>query len=312
MDAGCCSCPGVDVIAAIASIWWRALRASNLPTVWTNVLMGTLLALPQGTHTPQWWPLLLLIAGGSCAYLAGMAHNDLCDEPFDRSHKTPRPLVTGALTRRSMQIMMCGLLVGFIATVTAAAMLQDRFDLVTKALLIGLFLSIVAYNVLHRLHGGVAGVLMAACRALLVLLAAQIAGGLDAPQVWIGATAVACWTAGITLLARGERGGEPTVRGWLALFIIAAAALPAVGLTGSGPLPYATFGGLLIIGAGWIPTIWRTHANGRPVPAVIWSILGLCVLDSGLLLAADQLIAAGVAMACMALCMALQRRTIGT
>ena len=279
--------------------------------------MGTLLALPQGTCTPQWWPLILLAVGGSCAYLAGMAHNDLCDEPFDRSHNATRPLVTGALTRRSLRNVMCGLLVGFIAAVVTAAILQDRFDVVAKALIIGLFLSIVAYNVLHRLHGGVASVLMAACRALLILLAAHIAGGLNAPQVWIGTAAVASWTAGITLLARGEHGGEATAGGWLALFIIAALAAPLIGQTHAVSMPTAIFGSILIIVGVWIPCIWiaviqRRYANGHRVQAVVCSILGLCILDSALLVAANELIAGGVAMACMALCMALQRRTIGT
>jgi hypothetical protein len=200
----------------------------------------------------------------------------------------------------------------FIAAVFFASAAKDGFDLVTEALTIGLFLSIMLYNVMHRWHAAVAAGFMAACRALLILLAAQVAGGLGSEQVLIAAAAVACWTAGITLLARGERGGEAKARGWLVLFILATMLVLGVGYSGTGPIPIATFGGLLIVGVGWIGAIWRQHALARHVPAVIRAILGLCVLDAALFLAADLLIAAGVAMVCMALCMALQRRAIGT
>jgi len=300
------------MIVTRASIWWRVLRASNLPTVWTNVLLGTLLALPADSPTPNWWSLACMLVAGSFAYLAGMAHNDLCDESFDRACEAPRPLVRGELTRHSLQRAMTALLVGFVVAVTGAAMVHHGLNVVTDALIIGLLGSIMGYNLLHRSNWAIAALFMAACRALLVLLGAQIAGDLTSGPVLFAAAAVACWTAGITLLARGERGGESAAGGWLGLFILATVLTLGVGLSGMGSLPVATFGGLLVLGVVWVPTIWREHARGRHVPAVMWSILGLCVLDAAMFLATDHFIAAGVAVACMALCMVLQRRAMGT
>jgi 4-hydroxybenzoate polyprenyltransferase len=294
-----------------SAVWWRALRASNVPTVWTNVLLGTLLALPPSQSVPNWWSLLLVLIGGSCAYLAGMAHNDLCDEALDVAHNTPRPLGQSELTRRAMQWAMSLLLVGFISAIAAAAFIDHRFTLTTAGLTIGLFLAIMGYNVLHRWNAALATVLMAACRGLLVLLAAHMAGGLNTPSVLIAAGAVAFWTAGITLLARGERGQHATVGGWMLFFGIAPLGAVAVGALG-GTLLGATIGGLLVLYGAWIPVIWRRYANGQHVPAVVWSILGLSVLDAALLLAANQLVGAGIAMVCMAVCVLLQRRSIGT
>src|SRR5438045_8697498 len=68
--------------------WLELARISNLPTVWTNVLAGWLLA--GGLW--DWRPLTWLLAGGSLMYTAGMILNDAIDVKFDCEHRQERPI----------------------------------------------------------------------------------------------------------------------------------------------------------------------------------------------------------------------------
>ena len=78
---------------------WRAYlllsRISNLPTIWTNVLAGVVVA---GGALP--WPLTaLLIAAISLLYTGGMFLNDAFDRDFDATHIPERPLPAGEIGR---------------------------------------------------------------------------------------------------------------------------------------------------------------------------------------------------------------------
>ena len=69
--------------------WTVALRlgrVSNLPTVWTNVLAGTVLA----GSIPTPFPMGLLLLAISLFYVAGMYLNDAFDRQFDASEENER------------------------------------------------------------------------------------------------------------------------------------------------------------------------------------------------------------------------------
>ena len=77
--------------------WTVALRlgrVSNLPTVWTNVLTGTVLA----GSTPTPFALGLLFLAISLFYVAGMYLNDAFDRHFDTAAYPQRPIPSGAVT----------------------------------------------------------------------------------------------------------------------------------------------------------------------------------------------------------------------
>jgi 4-hydroxybenzoate polyprenyltransferase len=292
--------------------WWRLLRASNLPTVWTNVLVGVLLALPASTAMGNTSVLALLLVAGSAAYLGGMVLNDLSDLQWDRSNNTSRPLVKGAITPRAAAICMATLLIGSGMVIEVASRLSGASPLWSTVLWAALLGAIVLYNEIHRRDWRMAAITMGLCRGLLVLLAAFVTSGAITPMVGIAATGIALWTAGITVLARGERGGESTIRGGLWLLLVAALSPLGVfvlaGDTPSGPL----VGGLLVLYAAWIPAVWRHRGAGHRMNAVVWAICGLCVLDAALLLAVNRLEAAGLAMVCLGVCWFAQRRASGT
>ena len=95
--------------------WLELLRISNLPTVWTNVLVGGVIAnsaflggrslgFPAGT-------MIVVLISGSCLYLAGMVLNDVFDLKIDRQERPSRPIPSGRVSRRSAAMLGTILLV---------------------------------------------------------------------------------------------------------------------------------------------------------------------------------------------------------
>ena len=72
----------------------RLSRISNLPTVWSNVLVGALLA--GGSLADRRLPLLMLAL--SLFYTGGMFLNDAFDRDFDAKHRPERPIPAGEVT----------------------------------------------------------------------------------------------------------------------------------------------------------------------------------------------------------------------
>ena len=69
--------------------WLILGRVSNLPTVWTNVLVAWLLS--GGAFT---WSAALswMLAGASLLYVGGTTLNDFFDVAFDREFRKERPI----------------------------------------------------------------------------------------------------------------------------------------------------------------------------------------------------------------------------
>ena len=63
-------------------------RVSNLPTVWTNVLAGTVLA----AGTTQGWRTGLVVLAMSLFYIGGMYLNDYFDRAIDARERPQRPI----------------------------------------------------------------------------------------------------------------------------------------------------------------------------------------------------------------------------
>jgi len=299
-------------VRVVSGAWARTLRAGNLPTVWTNVLVGAMVALPLAQPLPPLDALALMLLAGSCAYMGGMALNDVFDLSFDQSVGAPRPLAQGSLKQRTVVLVAVGLLAASFVAALGAACLAGQPVIYTAACAAALVFAIVDYNAMHRRNWALAAVLMACCRVLLVLLTAIALSGEVAGPVWIAAGAIGLWTAGITVLARGERGGEAHVRGWLVLFLAAALCTVPLYMVVAADAFKMLLAGLFILLVCWIPSIYGCRRQGRHTGAVLWSIAGLCVLDMALLESIGRIEAGCIAMACGVLCMFLHRRVLGT
>lgn len=191
--------------------FWRTFavlgRVSNLPTVWSNCLAGWLLG--GGGAWGPWWALAL---GATSVYLGGMFLNDAFDAEFDRRHRPTRPIPSGAVPETRVWQWGFGLLAFGTTVLALPGWTQARFSLLLAA-------TVLAYNAIHKRTPLAVG-LMAACRLLLYLIAASVAGGrVGGLALWAG-LALALYVAGLSLIARREALPEP--RPWWPAMLLAA------------------------------------------------------------------------------------------
>jgi 4-hydroxybenzoate polyprenyltransferase len=220
--------------------WLILTRGSNLPTVWSNVLAGWLLAqgqqfrragsgqLDQAPDPLGWGGLLLLLLGVSLTYVGGMILNDAFDARWDAERRSTRPIPAGLIAvGEALRAGWGALALGFILTVLAA---PAKLRLTVAVIALALALCVVVYD---RWHKGVswAPAVMGLCRALLPPLGFLVAGVplyfLPLPMGdadWIMlAHMFGLWllTFAITLVARHEATGGGAGRWVEGLLLIA-------------------------------------------------------------------------------------------
>src|SRR5260370_25481493 len=81
-------------------------RISNLPTVWTNVLAGTVLA---GGVVQHWQTAIVLLAM-SLLYVGGMYLNDYFDCAIDARERPQRPIPAGDVSAATVAVFRFGML----------------------------------------------------------------------------------------------------------------------------------------------------------------------------------------------------------
>lgn len=185
--------------------WLELARISNLPTVWTNVLAGWLLAGGQW----EWKPLAWLLAGGSLIYTSGMMLNDAADVKYDRTHRPERPIPSGRVP------LMLVWAVSVVMMLSGAAMFVRGAEAcvwLTGALLA----AIVAYDFYHKQWSGSVFV-MGSCRTLLYLATASaVTGSLswgEHHETIMKAIALGGYIVGLSLVARHEARAHQVSRG---------------------------------------------------------------------------------------------------
>lgn len=209
--------------------WLELARISNLPTAWTNVLAGWLLAGGQ----LQDQRLLWLLFGASLLYSGGMILNDAADAGYDREHRKERPIPRGAVSVGAAWGggMLCLMIGGNLCSVFGGASVGS----------VGLLCAaILAYDLYHKPWAG-SVIIMGACRTLLYLTAASAAiHGFSNPEavlvsrergaLLLSALAIGLYIIGLTKMARLEALGDKArvrriVNQPVLLFVPAAAAL---------------------------------------------------------------------------------------
>jgi 4-hydroxybenzoate polyprenyltransferase len=185
--------PGVEAaVFGVRRSRWRAYlllaRISNLPTVWTNVLAGTVAA---GTVLDWSWFFYTALAA-SLFYSSGMFLNDAFDADVDRRTRPERPIPAGDLSRAE------AFSIGAALLVAGALMLAANL----QAFVTGLVLAaaIVWYDARHK-GVSLAPVVMGGCRALVYVLAAAMAGQVSTAAV-VCAVAMGSYIVGLTVVAK--------------------------------------------------------------------------------------------------------------
>ena len=202
-------------------VWLELSRGANLPTVWSNTLIGCLIAAAFGATMDGSTPvqLVALLAGVSLLYTGGMFLNDACDAEWDRTHRPTRPIPSGRLSLRSVRVAAgLALLAGTSLLIWVS---PSGRALTVLGLLV---VAILAYSRWHK-GNPLAPVWMGLCRAALPLVG-YLAFAPDCDccaqgserLVLAHAAALLLYTASISLLARHEAtGGKPHAAGtWLA------------------------------------------------------------------------------------------------
>jgi 4-hydroxybenzoate polyprenyltransferase len=172
-------------------------RFSNLPTVWTNVLAGT---IASGAAFVKADAARIAVAV-SLLYTAGMFLNDAFDREFDATARPGRPIPAGDVTAREAflsgwVLLASGLLLVALAGHTASLMWAAV-----------LAVAIVFYNYRHK-QNPFGPLVMGICRGLVYCVAAAAASSVTR-AVGVGALALTVYVVGLTVVAKyaGPRAG---------------------------------------------------------------------------------------------------------
>lgn len=283
----------------------RLGRISNLPTVWTNVLVGALLA--GGSLADPRLPLLMVVF--SLFYVGGMFLNDAFDREFDAQHRPERPIPSGQVSARQVFVVGFGLLAIGMAGVSATSGVPGGAP-AWRALASGAALAaaIVYYNAHHK-GNPLSPLVMGLCRVFVVLTAAFSVAVVLPPAVVLAAIALLCHLIGLTYIAKQEhlqRIGNLWPLGFLAVPLLYGLALAA-----SAPVvwvPLTLYAGVLVFALNLL----RRRGRGDVPRAVVTLIAGMSVLDGVVLAGGGHVLPAALAIVAFVLTLALQRWVSGT
>jgi hypothetical protein len=276
----------------------RLGRVSNLPTVWTNVLAGTVLA---GAEWRNWKTAAVLVAM-SLFYVGGMYLNDYFDRSVDARERPERPIPAGEIAAEAVAAGGFGLLLAGIVVL---------LPLGTGAALAGvlLALAIVGYDAFHK-GNPLAPLVMGLCRALVYAGAAAAALGSVDGTVLVAALVLLAYVAGLTYAARQESLDQ--VGNLWPLVLLAAPLVLALPAVSQGPIALAIY--LVLVGwtAYGVVLLARRPFAGAVSRAVALFIAGISLVDAALMAGAGAIAAALIATAGCGATLLLQRSIAGT
>ncbi len=270
-------------------------RVSNLPTVWTNAIAGTVLA-----GQPSVSVVLIVGCALTLFYVGGMWLNDAFDAEIDSLERANRPIPMGEISASTVfggGFAMLG--VGIILA----------FSLGTTVGLAGLCLAaaVVLYDWLHKrtaLSPVIMGVTRFFCYIVSALAVGQITG-----SVVFGALGLLAYTAGLTYAAKQEA-YDRLDRAW-PLVVLALPLIYALTQTAGDIVALAIWVGLLAVVLLALRRLFRRNKGDVPT-AVVTMIAGMSLYDATLIAGTGQTGLAVVAVAGFGLTLYLQRVVSGT
>lgn len=143
-------------------------RFANLPTVWSNGLLGILVGwIYFGRARGPVCPGCLVLIGLSlsCLYLGGCFFNDWHDAEFDQKTRPERPIPSGRWSRTTVLTLAISLMTAGVLTSLLVTAASGLFA-------IGIVLCILAYTRWHKVHPA-SFFFMAGARTLIYPLAAM-------------------------------------------------------------------------------------------------------------------------------------------
>lgn len=285
--------------------WAAALklgRVSNLPTVWTNVLAGAVLANPDFDGLR----VVLAAAAVSLLYIAGMFLNDAFDVEWDREHQADRPIVKGEASLQEVVRIAVALLVAGVALVLLAA--GGRHWPLAAVGVLALIGLVLLYDWKHK-QWSFSPWIMGGCRLTVYLTAAAVAAGAWNGPVLAGGLCLLVYIAGITYSARAEH--LNTLNNYWPVALLLAPPAFVLYLGFDNVLAWAAVAVLLV----WLGRAARRLLPGprRQVPRAVGALLaGIALVDTAILLALRQPLPALLAAGAFGLCLLAQRKIAPT
>ncbi len=279
--------------------WLGMMRISNAPTVVSNILVGTAIAMQlQGKYFGLNLSYDLLFALCVLAvYFAGMILNDAFDAKHDKQHRPGRPIPSGAIPRSAAWAVGLVLL-------GAVSFFGFRHGAANGLLL--LVAAVLLYTFFHRWFI-TAIVFMALCRGLVYLIVANPGRGEDLSALLTFCLALAFYTAALTFMGRFENKKKVDYAWvtWLLLLpplYIVCTHLPDAWLA-LAPLAYLTY---------WIWCAWIDFKSNNKIGGMHRILSGFCLLDCVFATTLEQYVIAGLCLVCFFITVGFHRKILGT
>lgn len=270
-------------------------RVSNLPTVWTNALAGTVLA-----GQPSIMAILIVGIALTLFYTGGMWLNDAFDAAIDSKERKERPIPMG-------EIGVGTVFAAGYAMLGAGVLLAFTFGAIAGLAGIALAIAVILYDWLHK-RTMLSPVIMGATRFFSYILAAlavaQITG-----SVILGALGLLAYIVGLTYAAKQEA-YDRLDRAW-PLAVLSIPLIYALTQAGASMLALLIWAGLLAVVLIALRLLFRRNKGDVP-RAVVTMIAGISLYDAVLIAGQGQAVLALIAVAGFALTMMLQRVVSGT
>jgi 4-hydroxybenzoate polyprenyltransferase len=278
-------------------------RVSNLPTVWTNMLTGVVLA-GASLDDPRAWLLLIAL---TFFYVAGMYLNDAFDADIDAVERPERPVPAGRVSRRTVFAAGYTMLAVAIALMAAAGSIGATGPWPALA---GLALAgVILFYDWHHKRNPLSPVVMGISRMLVYICAGLVFVVPPPVLLVVAAVVLLCYLIGLTYVAKQENLGR--VRNmWPLVFL----AVPA--LYGAMLATHASWTWIFWVAfIGWVlvALFYLRRRNPGDIPrAVVSLIAGISLLDAVLIAGAGATGYAMLAVIGFLLTLTLQRFIAGT
>jgi 4-hydroxybenzoate polyprenyltransferase len=275
-----------DRIVTPARVYVRLGRISNLPTVWTNVLAGVVLA--GAAPAPQIIGVLGLAV--SLLYVGGMYLNDAFDRGIDARERPERPIPSGLISARRVFAIGYAFLAAGLGILAVAAIAAPRAATWRAAVSGAALAALITYYDVHHKGNPLSPVVIALCRVLVYVTAALAVSDVVNARVIGGSVILLSYLIGLTYVAKQET--LAVYRNLWPLALLLAPFIYGLPALVAGPVGMAVYVGFL----GWVGAAVVLLVRKEPgsIPRVVTRLLaGICLLDA--------LLIAGAGMAGMAL-----------
>lgn len=278
-------------------------RVSNLPTVWTNVLTGVVLAGGAIDDGRAW----LLLAALTFFYVAGMYLNDAFDADVDAVERPERPIPAGRVSRRTVFAAGYAMLAVAVGLMTVTGVVGGTAPWPGLA---GLALAgvIVLYDWHHK-DNPLSPVVMGVTR-MLAYICAGVAFVVPPPApLVVAAVVLLCYLVGLTYVAKQENLGRVRNMWPLAFLVVPCIYGLVLGTEAAWTWIFlAAFVAWALVALFYL----RRRGPGDIPRAVVGLIAGISLLDAVLIAGAGATGYAMMAVAGFLLTLALQRFVSGT